>query len=269
MHALTISLYALTGVGFVVQLFMGGTGILTALRVLFVATAVSHLTAFISMWAAEGQLPASTPPEALYLLVLFCTLALAPFVFRRRTAVLAAFFMPGAAMVLAFATPSAGTARSMVAASQRTWYVLHTVSVIAGEALLVIAAVASAAYLLHERLIRHGELHLSMSRLPPLTVLDAIASGSLVFGFCAMTAGMILGGLWASASGIAFSSLAPKVASGALLWATFALCLHQRFAIGWKGRRTAVLVLFGFVLMAQLFAGINSVFPNSHGIRLI
>ncbi|HOS96833.1 MAG TPA: cytochrome c biogenesis protein CcsA, partial [Deltaproteobacteria bacterium] len=125
------------------------------------------------------------------------------------------------------------------------------------------------AFLIHERIIQKGFLHLRLSHLPPLTLLDRILSGSLAMGFSAITAGMILGGLWASAVGVAFSSIAPKVLAGSVLWLVFGLSLHQRFAIGWKGRRTAIITLIGFTLMVMLFLVINTVFPESHGVRLI
>jgi ABC-type transport system involved in cytochrome c biogenesis permease subunit len=80
---------------------------------------------------------------------------------------------------------------------------------------------------------------------------------------------MILGGLWASAIGLSFHSIAPKVLAGALMWLVFGLSLHQRFAIGWKGSRTAIITLIGFVVMVLLFIGITLAFPESHGIRLI
>jgi ABC-type transport system involved in cytochrome c biogenesis permease subunit len=100
-------------------------------------------------------------------------------------------------------------------------------------------------------------------------MLDSILYISLCLGFTAITTGMILGGLWASAMGLRFSHIAPKVLAGGLTWLVFALSLHQRLAIGWKGRRTAIITLIGFVLMVMLFIVINLAFPYSHGIRLI
>ncbi len=267
--AAAIALYSLTGAGFVIYLFRKPPLLLRALKILFIATVSFHLLTFLSRWIEAGLLPASTPLEALNLLVLLSSLAIAPFVLRDATAVLGAFFLPGAAMALAFAAPSFGGARRALAEGHRMWYTLHTLSVITGEAFLVIAAVASGAYLIHDRIIRRGDLHLSISRLPPLTVLDALLTGSLAVGFMSVSAGMVLGGLWASAVGVPFLAIAPKVTAGVILWSVFGLSLHQRLAIGWKGRRTALLVLFGAVLMIALFVLVNIFFPWSHGIRLI
>ena len=262
-------LYILTSLGFIAYLFVRAGIFLVALRVLYGLSVAAHAVSFVSLWQASGQLPVATPTEALNMLILFSSLAFIPFVYKRKTAVLAAFFLPAASIALAFIVPSLQAGTEILSSPHRTWYVLHTLSVIAGEAFFVVAAIASVVYIIHERIIRKGTIHLMPSHLPPLALLDGILYGSLALGFFAITAGMILGGLWASAVGISFSSIAPKVLAGALLWVVFGLSLHQRFAIGWKGRRTAIITLIGFFLMVLLFVGINVAFPESHGIRLI
>lgn len=262
-------LYTLTGLGFITYLFLRTDPFLFSLRTLYCLCIAVHGLSFSILWRASGQLPVATPTEALNMLILFSSLAFVPFIFKRKTAILAAFFLPAASIVLAFIAPSLQAGSQVLSGPHRTWYVLHTLSVIAGEAFFVVAAIASTVYLIHERIIKKGSIHLRLSHLPPLTMLDGILYGSLTLGFFSITTGMILGGLWASAEGIAFSSIAPKVLAGALLWFVFGLSLHQRFAIGWKGRRTAIITLIGFILMVLLFVGINAAFPESHGIRLI
>lgn len=262
-------LYTLTGLGFIMYLFVRTNALLVALRIFYGLSVTAHAVSFMTLWQASGQLPVATPMEAINMLILFSSLAFMPFVLKRDTAILAAFFLPAACIVLAFIAPSLQAGTEVLSSPHRTWHLLHTLSVIAGEAFLVVAAITSVVYIIHERIIRKGTIHLRISHLPPLTLLDGILYGSLIMGFFAITAGMILGGLWASAVGIAFSSIAPKVLAGALLWIVFGLSLHQRFAIGWKGRRTAIITIIGFVLMVLFFAGVTIAFPESHGIRLI
>jgi ABC-type transport system involved in cytochrome c biogenesis permease subunit len=88
-------------------------------------------------------------------------------------------------------------------------------------------------------------------------------------GFVAITAGMIFGALWASSLGVSFSHLATKASAGALTWFVFAFSIHQRFAIGWAGKRTALITIAGFALMAVLFVVLNLAFPNAHGLGLM
>jgi ABC-type transport system involved in cytochrome c biogenesis permease subunit len=92
---------------------------------------------------------------------------------------------------------------------------------------------------------------------------------SLGAGFVAISAGMIFGALWASSMGISLSHLATKASAGAITWFVFAFCLHQRFAIGWRGKRTALITILGFILMILLFILLNLLYPEAHGIGLV
>jgi ABC-type transport system involved in cytochrome c biogenesis permease subunit len=262
-------LYGITSLGFIVYLFLRKEALQMPLRILFISCTAFHLLFVLTLWYQNGLLPMESPAQAVNMLVLFSSLAFIPIALRKNTAVLAAFFLPIASFALGSIAPLVQPGVDLLSGSYQYWYPLHTLSVIAGEALFVVASTTSVVYLIHERIIRKGSIHSAMSALPPLTLLDSILYASLALGFFAITVGMILGGLWASAIGLSFHSIAPKVLAGALMWLVFGLSLHQRFAIGWKGRRTAIITLIGFVVMVLLFIGINLAFPESHGIRLI
>lgn len=267
--SIVLILYILTGLGFIAYLFSKIKAILFPLRFLYGVCIAVHSLFILTLWQASGRLPIATPSQGLNALILFSSLVFMPFVMKRRTTVLAAFFLPVASCVLAFIAPSLQAVPDALMSSYRYFHPLHTISVITGEAFFVMAAVVSVVYLIHERNIRNGSIHTTISALPPLTVLDSILYSSLSYGFIAITMGMILGGLWASSAGLKFGHIAPKVITGAITWLVFALSLHQRFAIGWKGRRTAIITLIGFALMALFFVLVNLAFPYSHGIRLI
>lgn len=268
-YAALLTLYVITGAVFLMYLMRKPPLMLPVMKSLFILTAAFHLFTFASRWADLGLPPASTPMDTVNLLVLFSMLAIAPLVLRNRTAVLGAFLLPVAAMAMAFAAPCFASDAQRLSAAHRLWFTLHTLSVIAGEALLVTAAAASAAFLVHDYVIRRGDLHTNISDLPPLILLDRVITFCLVAGFVSITAGMILGGLWAGSVGIPLRSLIPKIAAGALLWLVLAIGLHQRLAIGWKGRRTAAIVLCCTLLMMVLFLIVNLLYPHAHGIRLI
>jgi ABC-type transport system involved in cytochrome c biogenesis permease subunit len=267
--SLVLVLYTLTGLGFIAYLFSRRKGLLVPLRFSYSVCIAGHALFVITLWHSSGRLPVATPSQAINAIILFSSVAFVPYVMKRRTSVLAAFFLPVASCVLAFIAPSLQVQPEALMISYQYFYPLHTLSVIAGEAFFVVAAIVSVVYLIHEHTIRTGSIHTSVSALPPLTTLDTILYISLSFGFIAITLGMISGGLWASSAGLRFSHIAPKVIAGGLTWLVFALSLHQRLAIGWKGRRTAIITLMGFGLMALLFIIINLAFPDSHGIRLI
>jgi ABC-type transport system involved in cytochrome c biogenesis permease subunit len=264
-----LSIYGITSLGFIAYLFLRKEAFRIPLNILFSICILVHILFVITLWQQTGELPMTSPAQAINMIILFSSFAFIPIAMRKNTAVLAAFFLPVATCMLGFIAPLVQPEHVLQAGSFRYWYPLHTLSVILGEALFVVASIVSAVYLIHERIIRKGSIHTAVSALPPLAMLDNLLYASLSTGFFAITVGMILGGLWASALGLSFSHIAPRVLAGALMWFVFALSLHQRFAIGWKGRRTAITTLIGFLVMVLLFIGMNLMFPESHGIRLM
>jgi ABC-type transport system involved in cytochrome c biogenesis permease subunit len=262
-------LYGISGIGFITYLFLRKESLRIPLNILFGITILCHMAYTVSLWRFQGELPVTSPAQAINMVTLFSSLVFVPIALKKNSAILTAFFLPVATFMLSSIASLIQPGQAISLGSHQFWYTLHTLSVTLGEALFVVATISSAVYLIHERIIRKGSIHTALSALPPLSLLDSILYVSLSAGFIAISIGMIMGGLWASVLGISFSNIAPKVLAGALMWFIYALGLHQRFAIGWKGRRTAVITLIGFIIMVLLFIGINSMFPNAHGIRLM
>jgi ABC-type transport system involved in cytochrome c biogenesis permease subunit len=262
-------LYFLASIGFILYLFTRNKPILMLGRTLFILSVIAHMVFTLSLGAKIKHLPISSPAQAVNMMVFFSSVVFISLIWKKSTTVLAAFFLPAATFALGFVVGSIGNEPGHFIETSRYWYPLHTLSVISGEALFVVAFITSVVYLIHERIIRKGTIHTAVSGLPPLAILDKILYACLCAGFLAITTGMILGAIWASSLDLEFSGMAPKVFAGAVMWIVFALSIHQRFAIGWKGSRTAIITVIGFLLMVILFIGINLAFPHAHGIGLI
>jgi ABC-type transport system involved in cytochrome c biogenesis permease subunit len=266
--SIALALYSLTSIAFVTYLFIRTPALALLARLLFIAGALTHLASTIMLGIDLQGLPLASIPQALNMMILFATLVFIPIVLRGRTTSLGAFFMPLATFALALIAPSTGLKGPLIP-HERFWYPLHTLTVIIGESLFLVATVASIVYLVHERLIRQGDIHTPATGLPPLTMLDRILMTSLSLGFIAITLGMLLGSFWAAAAGITRASMAPKIAAGAIMWVVFAFSLHQRFAIGWQGRRTAVITIIGCLIMIMFFVGLQILYPHAHGLGIL
>lgn len=262
-------LYLISGAGFILYLFWRKPLVAAASRVFFSLSVAAHLIFIVTMARQMGGLPVLSPAQGANMTVFISSLVFIFFAFRRSTAVLGAFFLPVAGFVLGLIAPSLTETGASSLACSRIWYPLHTLTVISGEALFAVAFVISVVYLIHDSSIRRGTIHSAAMSLPPLRMLDRILAATLSMGFVAITAGMIFGALWASSLGVSYSHLATKASAGAATWFVFAFCIHQRFAIGWAGRRTALITIVGFALMILLFIILNLVFPNAHGLGLM
>jgi len=253
-----VALYSLTGLVFILYVLLRMPRLALLGRGLLVVSALVHLCVIAILGLEMGALPLTSLPQALNMMVMCATLIFIPLTLGRKTTALGAFYSPSAAFILALISPRAGLSRDVIMSSQ-LWYPLHTLAVIVGEAMFIVATVASATYLIHEHLIRRGSIHAMGEDLPPLTILDKVLMHSMSTGFVAITLGMLFGGFWAAGSGIALSGIALKILIGAMTWAVFATGIHQRYALGWVGRRTALITVCGFgitVLAAALFWGV-------------
>lgn len=263
-----LALYACASILFVAYLFIRRPGLAMLARLSFIAGAAAHLAAIILLGLSLKGLPLASVPQAVNMMILVAALVFLPIVWRAHTVSLGAFFVPCATFALALISPAVRLGGAPLP-PERFWYPLHTLTVIVGEALFLVATVASIVYLVHERLIKTGAIHAPATGLPPLTMLDRILMSALSGGFVAITIGMLLGGFWASAAGIPLAGIAPKITAGAIMWAVFAFSLHQRFAIGWQGRRTAVITIVGCGLMLGFFIGLQLLYPHAHGLGIL
>ena len=141
----------------------------------------------------------------------------------------------------------------------------HILLSVAGEALFALASCAGAMYLIQDRMIKNKSVGSFSRLLPSLKELDRINHICLLWGFPLLTLGVIVGSVWARTVWGSHWQWDPKQIWTLSAWLLYALLLHQRLAIGWKGHRAAlfsllafVLLLIGFVLEKAFFTTVHS-----------
>jgi ABC-type transport system involved in cytochrome c biogenesis permease subunit len=263
-----ITAYGLTSIVLFLYLFTKNA-VIEKLSVLgLVLSAASHLVFTIILSMRLGAPPVATMAQAANMMILAASFFFVAAAIWKKAVTLGVFFAPFATFALSLISGSLCADHVLISPSQ-PWLLLHTISVIAGDALFIVSGIVSAVYLVHDGFIKRGSIHNAASTLPPLTLLDGINAITLSSGFVAISAGMVIGGLWASVAGISLSLMSPKIATGAVMWLVFAFTLHQRFAIGWRGRRTAIITLCGFIVMAVFFLVVDFIYPGAHGLRIL
>jgi ABC-type uncharacterized transport system permease subunit len=260
--------YGITAILTVMHLFTRNAILEKASAFSLILSASSHLVYTILLGIRIGELPIADIPQAVNMMILLASFIFIAAVLLKNAISFGVFFAPFAIFTLSLVSSSLGLNHILVHKSE-FWFFLHTSCVITGDALFLVSGIASVVYLIHERSIKKGTIHSAASNLPPLVLLDKIIVSTLSIGFIAMTVGMIIGGFWASNAGLKLTLIAPKIVSGAVMWIIFAFSLHQRFAIGWRGRRTAAITLAGFVVMAVLTVLIEMLYPGAHGLRIL
>jgi cytochrome c-type biogenesis protein CcsB len=214
-------------------------------------------------WAA-GYLPVATFGQALlvsawalvaaFLLLYWCF----PIkVMGALTAPLAALMVSGTLIL----HPGHGAVSPML---QSLWLTFHIILALLGNAALTLAFLAGIFYLVQERQLKHKKFGFFYRRLPSLEQLDGLNYWCLTIGFPLLTAGIISGSLYAQYTLGRFWSWDPKEILTLIAWLIYAVLLHERLTVGWRGRRAALLAICGFLVLVATFVGANLWFGGYH-----
>lgn len=99
--------------------------------------------------------------------------------------------------------------------------------------------------------------------LPDKAVLESISYHAVIIGFPFMTLVIVLGALWADIAWGRYWGWDPKETASLVTWLIYAGYLHTRIMRGWRGRKTAILMIIGFIAVILTFFG-NYVFSGLH-----
>jgi cytochrome c-type biogenesis protein CcsB len=102
-----------------------------------------------------------------------------------------------------------------------------------------------------------------ISWLPSADMLDDIGYRAVTFGFPMLALVLILGSVWAYRAWGSYWSWDPKETSALFTWLVYGVYLHTRTLRGWRGTRSAIILLFGFGAVIFTYYG-NYFFGGLH-----
>jgi cytochrome c-type biogenesis protein CcsB len=133
------------------------------------------------------------------------------------------------------------------------WRTFHIGTLIVGNAAFAIAFLVGILYLIQEKAIKDKKRGFFFRRLPSLKLLDSMGYSCLIAGFPMLTFGIITGVIYAQMVHGQFWSWDPKEILAGITWLVYAALLHERLAVGWQGRRAAIMTIVGFVILLFTF----------------
>ncbi|MDZ7699343.1 MAG: cytochrome c biogenesis protein CcsA [Deltaproteobacteria bacterium] len=137
-------------------------------------------------------------------------------------------------------------------------------TIFVGDGLLAIAFLAAVMYLIQENQIKRKRLGAIYSRLPSLATLDQINYYAILYGFPFLTIGMITGSVYAQYALGSYWRWDPKEVWSLISWLFYAALLHERLAVGWQGRRAAVMSIVCFLVLIFTFIGVSLLMGGYH-----
>jgi cytochrome c-type biogenesis protein CcsB len=261
---LTLALYFLSTLGYIASLLIRKVHVAKiATWVLFAAFCVQGLSIALR-YLRLGHTPVIGWHDSLSFFVLAMTGMYLAFQLKTKTRVLGVFVSPVATVLMVMASVRLAGDVTLPVILQGGLVVTHAVLSISGEALFALACCAGAMYLIQDGFIRHRRVTAVSRLLPPLQDLDRISHLSLLWGFPLLTLGTIAGALWARTVWGSHWNWDPKQVWTLMAWIFYAFVLHQRLAIGWSGRKAALLSIGALAVLLALLIGVNVFFTSVH-----
>jgi len=167
-----------------------------------------------------------------------------------------------ALMALASSPLMSKEATPLVPALQSYWLWLHVSVTLLGEAFFALAFITSIMYLVADSREKKGK---GIKSKLTSEKLDSISYRCIAIGFPLFTlGGLVFGMIWAYKAWGRYWGWDPKETWSLITWFVFALYLHTRIIMGWKGRRSAYVAVIGFLAAIFTYFGVNYFLAGLH-----
>lgn len=265
---ITTLLYAVGTVGFLIYVIRTEKVIHRIAYGFLLAGFLSHTLGLAMLVSQLRQMPVTTLPQTFSLFAWAIVGSYLAFQLKFNIRILGTFVSPLAVvfMLLSSAIPGRVIPNSQLFKS--FWLTLHVATMFIGMAIFALAFCAGIMYLLQERQIKTKSFGLLYRRLPSLEVLDSLNYVCLTFGFPLITIGLISGFVYAGAVWQSFWHWDPKEILSVVTWLIYAVLLHERLAVGWRGRRAAIMAIIGFSVILVTFIGTSFILEVHHSFKL-
>jgi ABC-type uncharacterized transport system permease subunit len=141
------------------------------------------------------------------------------------------------------------------------WSILHITVSVFGLAMLALAFIAAALYLLQFRELKAKRFGPVFRLFPPLERLDQLNHLSLVLGFPTVTLGVLLGFGVQYAGGATVD--AAQVVWGMLTWVVLGWAVGVRVVRHWAGRRAAFASIASFTAVLLVYVALKLAAPGT------
>ena len=88
-----------------------------------------------------------------------------------------------------------------------------------------------------------------------------------MYGFPFLTIGMITGSIYAQLALGRYWQWDPKEVWSLITWLLYAVLLHERLAVGWRGRRSALMSIVCFAFLIFTFFGASLWLSDYHSFQ--
>jgi cytochrome c-type biogenesis protein CcsB len=259
-----LAVYLLSALGYLGSLYIRRVLAARVSTWIFFSAFALHTLFFAFRCIKTGQNPVISFHETLSFFAWAMAGIYLAFQLKTTTRVLGAFVSPVTFLLMIAASTDLGGYVSIPAALQGNLVPVHVILSVTGEALFALATCAGAMYLIQEGLLKNKKVSSFSKVLPSLTDLDRINHMCLMLGFALLTLGILVGSIWARSVWGSLWQWDPKQTWTLAAWFTYAVLLHQRLAMGWKGHKAALFTLLAFAVLLISLVLVSLLFVTAH-----
>jgi cytochrome c-type biogenesis protein CcsB len=230
-----------------------------------VVGALVHAAALAFRWLESGRAPVSNLYESLsfyaWVIIVFYLIVEYRYGYR----VLGAFVSPLAFAAIAAASVLPKRVEPLIPILRSHWLPVHVTVSFFAYGFFTLAFIAAVVYLLAERQLKKGRPSYFYHRLPPLEAMEQLGRGLAALGLTFMTVGIITGSIWAEKVWGAPWFWDPKLNMALFSWLIYMVYFYVRNVADWRGRRSAWLLILGFISILVTYLGVNLFMSTLHG----
>lgn len=232
--------------------------------IVFIVAAIVHIAYFIWRWwykfdyldlAILNAMPMRGAFE--FAMTLALGISIICILLRQKMPWLASVAMPATLAMMVFARTQNMAVQDLQAALRSPWFFVHAGTGAVAYAAFAIAAVCGIRYLVGLKKDEDEEGKMMIQ-------VDRLAYRATVFGMLFFTITIISGSLWAVDAWSRFWFWDPKELWSLITWIFYAIYLHQRIRKNWRGKRCAIMSIFGVALVLFTWIGVNNLLYGLH-----
>jgi len=261
---ITIFLYMIGAAGYLAYLFIQKDYLQKIGCCLLLSGFVFHSTSIVYGFFQSGHIPVHNLNETLSISGWAIIGVFLWVQYKFHLKILGVYAAPLAAFAMVMASQFSREPAPIKNVFNSVWLHIHIFAVFIGEASFALACGLGILYLLQEHTIKAKSHGFFYKRLPSLELLDLAGYTCIIAGFLLLTLGLITGFVYAKSIWGRFWSWDPKEVWSGITWLLYAALLHQRLVVGWRGRKSAVMAILGFIVILFTFLGVNFLLTGHH-----
>jgi len=207
--------------------------------------------AWLTRWVATGHAPYSNMYEYSMSFAFATTVAYVVLERKYNARHLGTFILPIAIALLAYAKTVPSTIEPLIPALQnQELLTIHVACAMISYGLFAASFGAAVTQLVQGPKNR-------FTWLPPFNTLEEISFRAVAVGFPFLALVLVLGAYWGNIAWGRYWAWDPKETSALVTWLIYAVYLHTRNLAGWKGDRSAIVLIVGFGAVLFTYYAVN------------